>query len=182
MIIDDRLNFNKHVKYIGSVLGPLLWNIMYDGVLRLQLPTGTTIVGFADEITIISVAKTVRKIKEKMKTAIRNIGAWLDEAGLTLAAHKTGVVFISDRKIVEKMKVTVGVTRIESKRAIKYLEVIIYDRLNFKKHMKYIGEKASVTQGALASMMPNIGRPDPFKRRIISALVMSIMLYTYIYN
>ena len=43
----------------GSVLGPLLWNIMYDGVLRLQLPNGTTIVGFADDIAIVSVAKTV---------------------------------------------------------------------------------------------------------------------------
>ena len=49
----------------GSVLGPLLWNIMYDGVLRLRLPNGTTIVGFADDIAIVSVAKTVREIEEK---------------------------------------------------------------------------------------------------------------------
>ncbi|WP_443057062.1 reverse transcriptase domain-containing protein, partial [Streptomyces sp. IBSBF 2390] len=36
----------------GSVLGPLLWNIMYDGVLRLNLPPGTTIVYFADDIIV----------------------------------------------------------------------------------------------------------------------------------
>ena len=41
----------------SSVLGPLLWNIMYDGVVRLRLPNGTTIVGFADDIAIVSVAK-----------------------------------------------------------------------------------------------------------------------------
>ena len=45
----------------GSVLEPLLWNIMHDEVLRLQLPNGTTIVGFADDIAIISVAKTNKK-------------------------------------------------------------------------------------------------------------------------
>ena len=39
---------------------------------------------------------------------------------------------ISGRMIVEKMEVTVGGTRIEFKRAIKYLGVIIDDRLNFK--------------------------------------------------
>ena len=43
--------------------------------------------------------------------------------------------------------------------------------------MKYIGEKASVTQRALTRMMANIGGPGPFKRRIISAIVTSIMLY-----
>ena len=36
----------------GSVLGPQLWNIMYDGVLWLRLPNGTTIVGFVDDIAI----------------------------------------------------------------------------------------------------------------------------------
>ena len=44
---------------------------------------------------------------------------------------------------------TLGGTRIESKRAIKYLGMIIDVRLNFKEHVKYIGEKASVT-----SIMP----------------------------
>jgi len=33
----------------GSVLGPILWNVMYDGVLRLVLPEGCTVVGFADD-------------------------------------------------------------------------------------------------------------------------------------
>ena len=90
---------------------------------------------------------------------------------------KRKAVLISARKIVEKMEVTVGESRIESKRAIKYLGVIIDDRLNFKEHVKYIGEKASVTQRALVRMMANIGGPGPFKRRIISAVVTSIMLY-----
>ena len=74
---------------------------------------------------------------------------------------------------------TVGGTRIESKRAIKYLGVIIDNRLNLKEHVKYIGEKACITQGALARMMPNIRGSDPFKRRIILAAVTSIMLYAY---
>lgn len=37
----------------GSVMGPLLWNLMYDGVLRLEVPTGTSIVGFADDVAIV---------------------------------------------------------------------------------------------------------------------------------
>ena len=96
---------------------------------------------------------------------------------MTLAAHKTGTdMRIRGQKIVEKMEASVGGSRIESKRAIKYLGVIIDDRLNFKKHVKYIGEKASITQ---ARIMLNIGGASPFKRRIIVAVVTSIMLYAY---
>ena len=150
---------------------------MYNEVLRMRLPNGSTIVGFTDDIAIISVTKTVREIEEKTNAAIQNVGAWQDESGLTLAAHTTKAVLISGRKIVEKMEMTVGGIRIESKTAIKYLEVIIDDRLKFKEHVKYIGEKATIAQEALVRMMTNIRGPGPFKRRIILAVVTSIMLY-----
>ena len=42
--------------------------------------------GLADDIVIVSVAKTEREIEERTNAAIQNVGAWLDEAGLTLAA------------------------------------------------------------------------------------------------
>lgn len=47
----------------GSVLGPLLWIIMHDGVLKLQLPKGVTIVGFADDIGVTVVSQILRKYK-----------------------------------------------------------------------------------------------------------------------
>ena len=34
----------------GSVLGPILWNALYDAVLKLRLPTGAQIFRFADDI------------------------------------------------------------------------------------------------------------------------------------
>ena len=36
----------------GSVLGPLLWNIMYDGILRIKKAKRVTIIDYADDITI----------------------------------------------------------------------------------------------------------------------------------
>ena len=75
------------------------------------MPNGTTIVGFADDITIVSVAEMVKEIQEKKNMAIRKVGTWLDEA--------TEANLISGRKMLEKMEVTVGDTSIESERAIK---------------------------------------------------------------
>ena len=58
-----------------SVLRPLLWDIVYDSVLRLRLPNRSSIVLFADYIAVVSTVKTVREIEEKTNTAIRNVGA-----------------------------------------------------------------------------------------------------------
>ena len=33
----------------GSVLGPSLWNVIYDDILRLPLPDGAIVTGFADD-------------------------------------------------------------------------------------------------------------------------------------
>ena len=47
--------------------------------------------------------------------------------------------------------------------------MIIDDRLNFKGHVKFIGKKISVIQGTLTRMMPNIGEPNSFERRLLYA-------------
>lgn len=61
----------------GSVLGPTLWNIMYDGVLRLEFPTGVNIIGFADDIALVVVAKHKHHIENKGNVAIAIIMDWL---------------------------------------------------------------------------------------------------------
>ena len=43
-----------------SVLGSILWNIMYDGVLKLRLLKEAQIVSFAEEIALV-----IRKRREK---------------------------------------------------------------------------------------------------------------------
>ena len=46
----------------GSRVDPLVWNVMYDDFLRMDLPVGTIIIGFADDALVICVADEVRMI------------------------------------------------------------------------------------------------------------------------
>lgn len=41
----------------GSVLSPLLGNIMYNGMLVLPIPGETTIVDFVDDLPVVAAAK-----------------------------------------------------------------------------------------------------------------------------
>ena len=41
----------------GSVLGPDLWNISYDGILRLEIADGCFMIGYADDNTLVIIAR-----------------------------------------------------------------------------------------------------------------------------
>lgn len=161
----------------GSVLGPLLWNIMYDGVLNIAVPGRTKIVGFADDIAVVTVAKTIDEMETTTNEAIRMIKCWLQNAELELADHKTEAVLITGRKKTEYMTVTVGDTEIRSKDSVKYLGVMIDKRLNFKTHIAYATEKAFKIQAALSRMLPNIGGPRYESRILLSRVVSSALAY-----
>jgi len=81
----------------GSVLGLLLWNTMYDGVLRLPMPANVHVTGFADHVAITIVPKTIAEVEDTANTAARKVESWLSLVGLQLAAHKTEAVLIDSQ-------------------------------------------------------------------------------------
>ncbi|KAH8293214.1 hypothetical protein KR054_008601, partial [Drosophila jambulina] len=105
----------------GSVLAPLLWNAMYDGVLRLPLPERTELVEFADDITVVTVDKDLSGAEALCNMSISRISSWLASVALQLAPQKTEAVLVSSRKKVEFATIHVCGASIKSSRAIKYL-------------------------------------------------------------
>ena len=69
------------------------------------------------------------------------------------------LMMVNSRKKIEYITITVGEKRITSKQSIKYLGVMIDNRLTLKEHLTYISRKCSGTTGALARIMPNLGGP-----------------------
>ncbi|CAD7080109.1 unnamed protein product [Hermetia illucens] len=159
-----------------SVLGPLLWNIMYNDVLN-PLPEEATVVGYADDIALVVVAKHLEDAELYSSEAISAVKCWLESSGLTLAEGKTGAVFITKRRKRNYACVRVGNHIITSKPAIKYLGVVIDRKLSYKQHVQYVCDKSSKASMALARMMPNVGGPRHTSRLFIARVVTSIMLY-----
>ena len=161
----------------GSVLGPLLWNIVYDGLLGQILSEGVSIVAFADDVALVVVAKRIEEVQYIGEQAIEVVAEWLNSHGLSLAAEKTEAVLISRTKKRQYVTFQVENKTIRSVDAIKYLGITIDARLSFREHILNAGKKASETANVLAGIMPNIGGPKQPRRTLLSSVVSSVILY-----
>ena len=80
----------------GSVLGPTLWNVLYDGALRVELPEGCSSIAYADDFGIEAKTESIllvgrRRIPElnlrleehscRTSMHVKYLGLWLSRSG-----------------------------------------------------------------------------------------------------
>lgn len=61
----------------GSVLGPTLWNVAYDDLLKMDVPPGAHLVGFADDLAVVGVAKSGELLEELLNPVLDDIDSWM---------------------------------------------------------------------------------------------------------
>ena len=161
----------------GSVLGPILWNVMYDGVLTLALPPGVEITGFADDIALTVSAVSIEVVEMLATDAVGRIDRWMRDAKLEIAHAKTEFIVINSHKVHQKASIMARSIQVESTRSLKYLGVVIDDRLKFKSHLEEACKKAMKAVNALAAFTPNIGGPSNSNRRHHANCAISVLRY-----
>lgn len=85
----------------GSVIGPCLWNVMYNGLLKQKLPEDVKIIAFADNVAVVA----TEWHKNFLEEAFGIVEEWMQKNGLTLAEHKTKVIVFTTRYTQKNIKV-----------------------------------------------------------------------------
>ena len=60
----------------GSHCGPGLWNIFYNSLLRLKFLKRTKVIAFANDILLLTRAKTVSEVENLANIELSKISAW----------------------------------------------------------------------------------------------------------
>lgn len=161
----------------GSVLGPTLWNVLYDDLLRVPLPEGVEYLAFADDVALVATAKEPYELEGKLTTAAGKVSSWLESIGLKLAAHKSEVVVITRMRKHNDIKVTIRGTEIKSSSSIKYLGIQIDEKMIYTKHARTVANKAGNTLSNLGRIMPNLSAARQNRRRLLAGVIHSQLLY-----
>ena len=129
--IDGQMSMGKWMEITAGVpqefvLGPVLWTILYDDVLKLDMPEGVTIIGYIDDLALVVVAKDRTHIENATNNAAQITKKRLAKAGLEIATEKTKAVILEGRRKMTEVIIRIGDEEIHStERAKWYLEEIV---------------------------------------------------------
>ena len=81
----------------GSRVGPLVWNVMYDDFLRMDLPAGTSIIGYADDALVVCAADNVKILELRINESLWRAKHWLDNRCLEMAPEKAETLLVGSK-------------------------------------------------------------------------------------
>jgi len=92
----------------GSVVGPLLWNVTFDRVLKEPLNHGSKLMGFADDTLVLVSANTVRDLEYRANNALQKVEQRINSLGLEIATNKTEAVMFTHKYKYELPELNAG--------------------------------------------------------------------------
>lgn len=131
----------------GSVLGPTLFNVVMAKVHRTPYYKDLKIISYADDILMISGINDLETDTQKINDTAENLSSVLKSAGLSFNSEKTQSLLISskhDKNSVKQCietKVRVDKCNVKVEKELKYLGVILDEKLSFSSHVDYINKK-----------------------------------------
>lgn len=161
----------------GSLIGPTLWNLVYNSILDIDTPEDTTLIAYADDLAIVIRAGKEEELERKAENVLNQIECWMAEKQLQIAPEKSEMILLIGRKRCKPLNIKLGNCRLEEKPTLKYLGIILDRHLKFGPHLQYVTEKATKVTNALTRIMPRTGGPGEAKRRVLHSAAESVMLY-----
>lgn len=164
----------------GSVLGPLLWNLAYDMVLRVELPVGVHVICYADDTLVVATGDSVKDTIQLAELGTAYVIRKIHGLGLKVAPDKTEAMWLHGlprRQEPPSSVINVGGAQVHVGRYMKYLGLILDSRWDFKEHFKRLVPRLEKVLGALHRLLPNLGGPDESVRRLYAGVVRSMALY-----
>jgi len=160
-----------------SVLGPLLWDVFYDGLLSLEVLRGVQLIVFTDDVVVVAITHNAELFERSINPTLEKVNHGMAVNGLQVAPHKTEAVILTRKRMYMDPSIVCGSHNVLVAKSINYLGVQLDTKLTFRSHLLKATLGAKKVAVALARIMPNVGGPKQSKRRLLSSVVNSKLLY-----
>lgn len=163
----------------GSALGPTLWNIGYDWVLRGTLPDGVSVTCYADDTLVTARGTDFDDAAARVTEGVQYVLERIRQLGLEVALPKCEALCFHGPRRGPPVgsRVMVGGVWIDVGKAMRYLGIVLDPRLTFREHFRRLVPRLMATCGALSRLLPNVGGPNAACRRLYVQVLRSMALY-----
>ena len=121
----------------GSTLGPLLFNMFIDPILKLSL--GSRIQLFADDIVLYAAASDISSLQDRLASDLLVVSEWLRNNDLILNINKSKYMTVAKSNF--DLNLNINNLLIEKVYNFKYLGIIINNDLKIDNHLTKITKK-----------------------------------------
>ena len=169
----------KNMKYglpQGTILSPHLFNIMTLDLVEKLKDKATM---YADDLVIWESDKNINIAIDKLQTKINSTLEWMDENGFKISKTKTKyIIFTKNRKSKLHKDLFINGEIIEKVKQIKYLGLILDEKLNWNAHIEYVKKRCREKLNILRYISnKKWGADKSLILRIYQAVVRSIIDY-----
>jgi len=136
-------------------------------------------IAFADDLLIAVRAENVQEAENFANVEKRKITNWAKENKITFNEQKSKVMLVTRRKRRERTKVNIYLNTkpLEQVKSIKYLGIVIYNKMNFREHIISATKKCTALIHTLAkSAKLNWGHKQEALNTIYKGAILPLML------
>jgi ribonuclease HI len=131
----------------GSILSPLLWNVLFDESLRIDIGHCVTRNAFADDLAVSATCRDPERATEYLQEACNKILQWTRSQKLTVSGQKSVFVLFSRRRhnkepATDHLSIKLDNQEIKPSKTVKYLGLKLDEKLTWNAH---IDEKMTTT-------------------------------------
>ncbi|KAG5863739.1 hypothetical protein JTB14_020354 [Gonioctena quinquepunctata] len=122
----------------SSALGPLLWNLTVEPLLRQNWPVNVAVTVYADDIAVAINANSRGELERTIQQKLNIVSEWATAHKLDISLDKSNYVVFFKLSKNQNPTVRYRGSPIRRVNSAKYLGVVLDERLSFTKHLDYI--------------------------------------------
>ena len=137
VVLDGTTSDSVDVTSGGSILGPLLFNIVMNSISKLNLSSNARLILYADDILLFKPVDSTADTNQ-LQEDVNKILSWMASHGLTPNHTKTQLLPITRSTNPLSITISVNGHRISPCSSVKYLGVTISSNLSWSKHINSV--------------------------------------------
>ena len=137
----------------GSTLGPLLFLLYINDLVNAS--QNLKYILFADDTNLFCSGPNLKDLCDIVNTELNIISNWLNINKLTINISKTFYLIFTRRKL-ENISISLCNQQLKRKNSIKFLGVIVDDKLCWREHINYICKKISKSIGIIRKIKDSL--------------------------